>query len=81
MRGPTSVEALGRPASELEPQKAGFSEAAAFAPPNSDRAWESAEMVRRYAHLTAEHLAPYADRLCSLGLVRDESDGTNTAHA
>jgi integrase len=25
--------------------------------------WESAEMVRRYAHLNAGHLAPYADRL------------------
>jgi hypothetical protein len=22
--------------------------------------WQSAEMVRRYAHLAAEHLAPYA---------------------
>jgi integrase len=43
--------------------------------------WESAEMVRRYAHLTADHLAPYADRLCSLGVVESESDGTNTAHA
>jgi integrase len=43
--------------------------------------WESAEMVRRYAHLTADHLAPYADRLCSLGVVEDESDGTNTAQA
>ncbi len=28
--------------------------------------WESAEMVRRYAHLAADHLAPYADRLTSL---------------
>ncbi|MFC1536998.1 tyrosine-type recombinase/integrase [Pseudomonadota bacterium] len=27
--------------------------------------WESQEMVRRYAHLSAEHLAPYADKLCS----------------
>ena len=41
--------------------------------------WESAEMVRRYAHLTAEHLAPYADRLCSLEAVEDEIHGTNTA--
>ena len=24
------------------------------------------EMVRRYAHLSVEHLAPYADRLCEL---------------
>jgi integrase len=23
--------------------------------------WESAEMVRRYAHLAADHLAPYAE--------------------
>ena len=25
--------------------------------------WESAEMVRKYAHLAAEHLKPWADRL------------------
>jgi len=43
--------------------------------------WESAEMVRRYAHLTAEHLAPYADRLCTLGVVEGEADGTFTAQA
>ncbi len=28
--------------------------------------WESVEMVRRYAHYAAEHLAPYADRLCAV---------------
>ena len=28
--------------------------------------WQSAEMVRRYAHLGAQHLAPYADRLDAL---------------
>jgi integrase len=28
--------------------------------------WESAEMVRKYAHLAADHLAPYAERLASL---------------
>lgn len=28
--------------------------------------WESPEMVRRYAHFSAEHLAPYADKLCAL---------------
>ena len=28
--------------------------------------WESVEMVRRYAHFSAEHLAPYADRLVAL---------------
>lgn len=26
-------------------------------------AWESTEMVRRYAHLSVEHLAPYAERI------------------
>jgi len=31
--------------------------------------WESPEMVRRYAHFSAEHLAPYADRLCALRVV------------
>jgi integrase len=29
--------------------------------------WESSEMVRRYAHLAADHLAPYAERLCTWG--------------
>ena len=28
--------------------------------------WESPEMVRRYAHLGAEHLAPFARKLCAL---------------
>jgi integrase len=28
--------------------------------------WESADMVRRYAHLAADHLAPYANRLAAL---------------
>jgi integrase len=31
--------------------------------------WESPEMVRRYAHLSAEHLAPYAERFSSLRIV------------
>ena len=39
--------------------------------------WESSEMVRRYAHLAAEHLAPYADRLCALRVVATSGDGTN----
>jgi integrase len=34
--------------------------------------WESAEMVRKYAHLAAEHLAPWADRL-----VAPRTSGTN----
>lgn len=41
--------------------------------------WESPEMVRRYAHLAAEHLAPYADRLCALRVVDESGDGTITA--
>jgi integrase len=28
--------------------------------------WSSTEMVRRYAHLAADHLAPFAERLCAL---------------
>ena len=28
--------------------------------------WESPEMVRRYAHLAADHLAPFTERLCTL---------------
>ena len=31
------------------------------------RGWESVEMVRRYAHLAADHLAPFADRSGALG--------------
>ena len=42
--------------------------------------WETADMVRRYAHLTADHLAPYADRLCALRVVAVEADDTNRAH-
>jgi integrase len=36
--------------------------------------WESASMVRRYAHMAAEHLAPYADRLCALRVVGTGED-------
>ena len=43
--------------------------------------WESAEMVRRYAHLAAEHLAPYADRVCALRVVKKSAAGTNMSHA
>jgi integrase len=42
--------------------------------------WESAEMVRRYAHLSADHLAPYADRLSTLRVV-ENSAGTNWSQA
>ena len=41
--------------------------------------WESAEMVRRYAHLSAEHLAPYADRLCG-PRVEENCTGTFWSH-
>ena len=41
--------------------------------------WQSPEMVRRYAHVAADHLAPYAERLGAAGAVADENDGTNTA--
>jgi integrase len=37
--------------------------------------WESPEMVRRYAHFSAEHLTPYADRLCALRVVEGPDDG------
>jgi integrase len=43
--------------------------------------WESAEMVRRYAHFSAEHLVPYADRLCALRLVTESPLGTNRSQA
>ena len=43
--------------------------------------WESAEMVRRYAHLAAEHLAPYAERLCALRAVETEIHGTKNVTA
>ncbi len=43
--------------------------------------WESTEMVRRYAHLTADHLAPYADRLPRLLVVESDANGTSAAQA
>ena len=43
--------------------------------------WESPEMVRRYAHFGADHLAPYAERLCALRAVAAKNDGTNKAQA
>jgi integrase len=43
--------------------------------------WESTDMVRRYAHLAADHLAPFAERLGALRAVESENDGTNTAQA
>jgi hypothetical protein len=32
---------------------------------------ESPKMVRRYAHLAADHLAPYADRMCALWVAEE----------
>jgi integrase len=43
--------------------------------------WESPEMVRRYAHLAAEHLAPYADRLGAIRTVESVNHGTNPSQA
>ena len=43
--------------------------------------WASTEMVRRYAHLAADHLAPYAERLGALRTVESASDGTFTEQA
>ena len=41
--------------------------------------WESPEMVRRYAHLAADHLAPWAERLVALRAVEPRPNGTFTA--
>ncbi len=41
--------------------------------------WESSDMVRRYAHFSVEHLAPYADRLSALRVVENSANGTNSA--
>jgi len=38
--------------------------------------WESAEMVRKYAHLSTAHLTDYVDRLSGLRVV--SSDGVAT---
>lgn len=43
--------------------------------------WESPEMVRRYAHLSADHLAPYADRLSALRVVDVSDHGANVAQS
>jgi integrase len=42
--------------------------------------WASTEMVRRYAHLAADHLAPFAERLCALRAVDPEIVGTKKSH-
>ncbi len=38
--------------------------------------WESADMVRRYAHLAVDHLAEYAEKIARPRVIR----GTNLAH-
>jgi len=45
------------------------------------KGWESTEMVRRYAHLAADHLAPYADRLGALRTAEPRIYGTFTAQS
>jgi len=40
--------------------------------------WSSVEMVRRYAHLAADHLAPFAECLCALRAVESEIPGAST---
>ena len=44
-------------------------------------AWETADMVRRYAHLTSEHLAPYVERFSQLRVVHPEENVTDTLRA
>ncbi len=36
--------------------------------------WESVEMVRRYAHLSSEHLAEYVDRLSAIRPIDDSNN-------
>src|ERR1700690_3187677 len=38
--------------------------------------WETTEMVRRYAHLSSEHLAPYVERFSPLRVVRPDGVAT-----
>jgi integrase len=35
--------------------------------------WESPDMVRRYAHLAADHLSPFAERLAQLSVLEKQS--------
>jgi hypothetical protein len=39
--------------------------------------WSSAEMVRRYPHRAADHLSPYAEKLCRPLAAVPETLGTN----
>jgi len=42
--------------------------------------WESAEIVRRYAHLSEDHLARFAERLRALRAVNSKAHGTILAY-
>ena len=42
--------------------------------------WESVEMVRRYAHLSSDHLAEYVDRMSgTLKLVKEDETAGKVA--
>ncbi len=43
--------------------------------------WETSDMVRRYAHLSSEHLAGYVDRLSEHRPFSDKSEGYDMATA
>jgi hypothetical protein len=42
--------------------------------------WECVEMVRKYAHLSNDHLVPYVDRMSGLRLVQDGEVATVGLH-
>ena len=43
--------------------------------------WETADMVRRYAHLTSEHLAPYVERFSQLRVIGPDGNVTEPLRA
>lgn len=43
--------------------------------------WETADMVRRYAHLSSEHLVQYVERFSQLRVVRQDASVTNRLQA
>jgi integrase len=43
--------------------------------------WETADRVRRYAHLTSEHLAPYVERFSQLRVVQPDENVTDALRA
>jgi len=40
--------------------------------------WECVEMVRKYAHLSSEHLSGYVDRLSRLKLIENDQENLAT---